>query len=162
VLVPDHRCACVGLCVFVCLYVPVPVPMCVCACVSVCASQAVRPPDVEGYLWKLAADGRLGGWKRRFFFTRDRDLYYARAHSTRTGEPAAQSTEAVGVIPLEDGAWPSMRVCTRHAASIGTRMGVIVSFGLPYMHTHTHTHTCLDTHTHSLFLSFKHTLRTDA
>ena len=65
--------------------------------------QAVRPPDVEGYLQKHGADNRLGGWKKRFFFTRDRDLFYAKAHNLRSGEPACTATDTVGVIPLEDG-----------------------------------------------------------
>jgi len=67
------------------------------------AATPARPPDVEGYLSKLAADGRPGGWKKRFFFTRDGHLFYAKHHNARNGEPANLAADSVGVIPLEDG-----------------------------------------------------------
>ena len=67
------------------------------------AATPARPPDVEGYLSKLAADGRPGGWKKRFFFTRDGHFFYAKHHNARNGEPANLAADSVGVIPLEDG-----------------------------------------------------------
>lgn len=60
-----------------------------------------KPFDIDGYLNKQGAVGAIKGWKKRYFSTRNGNMFYSKLHPTDSEDDKLQ--DAIGLINLSNG-----------------------------------------------------------